>query len=125
MDDPIDHALSRAGEGEGQVARSVERSTRATASSPRDTAVATAARPLAPLPVYADGFVGRARELDAIAEHFARGVQLVVLHGAGGIGKTRLATEFAAARGPALARAGVAFVNLTDAYTPDEATGAL
>jgi predicted ATPase/DNA-binding CsgD family transcriptional regulator len=49
------------------------------------------------LPAALDRLVGRADELAALARQRAR---LITLHGPGGAGKTRLATEFAARAGP-------------------------
>jgi hypothetical protein len=50
------------------------------------------------LPVVSSSFVGRIADLDAIAERFEDGAQLVTITGLGGMGKTRLAQRFADAQ---------------------------
>ena len=52
------------------------------------------------LPAVASRFIGREDDLAALAELFAT-ERLVTLLGPPGVGKTRLAVEFAAAHGPA------------------------
>jgi predicted ATPase/class 3 adenylate cyclase len=47
------------------------------------------------LPAERDSFHGRSAELRSIAALFERGERLVVLHGPGGVGKTRLALRYA------------------------------
>jgi predicted ATPase/DNA-binding SARP family transcriptional activator len=71
------------------------------------------------LHAYASRFVGRAAELDALAELLARR-RVVTLIGAPGVGKTRLASEFALQVKPP--RDGIAFVDLT---AEDDATAPL
>lgn len=46
-------------------------------------------------PAFDNAFYGRADELQKVENAFANGAQIVVLHGTGGIGKTRLANRFA------------------------------
>lgn len=63
--------------------------------------VMAASDPSPPLPIPATTLIGRARELDLVAAQL-RHARLVILTGAGGVGKTRLALEVArrrAARG--------------------------
>jgi predicted ATPase/DNA-binding winged helix-turn-helix (wHTH) protein len=52
---------------------------------------------IAPLPGYADDFVGRADELDALTEAAATGAPITLV-GPGGVGKTRLAAQWARGR---------------------------
>ena len=46
------------------------------------------------LPAERDRFVGRGAELQALVQRLRTGARLVTLHGAGGIGKTRLAVRY-------------------------------
>jgi predicted ATPase/Tfp pilus assembly protein PilF len=64
------------------------------------------------LPAVASRFIGREDDLAALAELFAT-ERLVTLLGPPGVGKTRLAVEFAAAHGPAFV--AVVFCDLTEA----------
>jgi predicted ATPase len=63
-------------------------------------------------------FVGRALELTALDTVVLGGARVVTLTGSAGMGKTRLAQEWARRRGEAFA-----FVDLSSARTLDEATG--
>ena len=47
------------------------------------------------LPAERDSFVGRAQDLQGLAERFDGDARLVTLHGPGGMGKTRLALRYA------------------------------
>ncbi|MBX3606703.1 MAG: tetratricopeptide repeat protein [Piscinibacter sp.] len=70
------------------------------------------------LPAERDAFVGRAAELLDLRRRLADGARLVTLHGAGGIGKTRLALRHGWTRlGDHLG--GVAFCDLSAATTAD------
>ncbi len=64
-------------------------------------------------------FVGRDRELDAIAELLGSGARLVTLLGTAGAGKTRLSHEFAALHRESWP-GGVWFCDLTQARATDE-----
>ena len=77
------------------------------------------------LPVDATPFIGRARELEQVAERLADpACRLLTVVGPGGIGKTRLAVE--AARGQAARfRDGVVFVDLAAVGSPELAAGTL
>ncbi|PRY50076.1 putative ATPase [Geodermatophilus tzadiensis] len=77
----------------------VPRPAAAPAPAPAPAAEPAAPRPLRPLPVPLTAFVGRTRELAAVAAALD-GRRLVTLVGPGGSGKTRLALE-AARRRPA------------------------
>ncbi len=66
----------------------------------------------ATLPVPGTPFIGRRRALKTLGELFDRGERLVVIVGAGGLGKTRLALEHARRR--AERREGVRFCDLTE-----------
>jgi predicted ATPase len=73
---------------------------------------------LAQLPAPTTTFVGRAGDREAIARWFATGHRLVVIIGPPGMGKTRVAIEYAAARA---ARGGaVRFCDLTEVRDVDE-----
>lgn len=68
------------------------------------------------LPVAASSFVGRAADLEAIADRFEDGARLVTITGLGGMGKTRLAQRFAEAQASSYAApgaGGVWFCDLT------------
>ncbi len=74
-----------------------------------------------PLPRHAGDFVGRHREIEAIAG-LLRGSRLVTIHGPGGSGKTRLAVQV----GSAIANSSAAgFVALADARSPRQVDLAL
>lgn len=81
----------------------------------------------APLPRLATSFHGRHAELEAIAGLFAGSrSRLVTLHGGGGVGKTRLASESAHANVAAgLFPDGAVFVQLEEAHTPEQAVAAV
>ncbi len=80
--------------------------------------VAAPGQAAAGLPVPPNRLVGRGRELAQIAEILARGdVRLLVLTGAGGCGKTRLALE-AARRNAGRYANGAAFVELAPLQDP-------
>lgn len=70
------------------------------------------------LPAERDSFVGRAADLLALRQRLADGARLVTLHGAGGIGKTRLAVRYGWTR-LGDHRGGVAFCDLSAATTTD------
>src|ERR1700722_6335012 len=57
-------------------------------------------------------FVGRSDELRQIEELFATGCQLVTLWGPGGIGKTRIATQFGLGASQRYAPGGIWFCEL-------------
>jgi predicted ATPase len=79
------------------------------------------------LPSPASSFHGRRAELDAIDAAFETH-RLVSVVGPGGMGKTRLAQQFAASRLTTLARkgrGGVWFVDLSQARTPHAAASAV
>lgn len=66
-------------------------------------------------------FIGREQDLDSLAAHLAEGARLVTVVGFGGMGKTRLAQQFAWEQREAWAGAGGAwFVDLTQARSVDE-----
>lgn len=80
------------------------------------------------LPVVSSSFVGRVADLDAIAERFEDGAQLVTITGLGGMGKTRLAQRFAGAQVAGYATpegGGVWFCDLTGAHDPMAACAAV
>jgi predicted ATPase len=66
-------------------------------------------------------FLGRTRELRALAEWFDGGERLITLLGSPGCGKTRLAKRFAALHAADYARGGAWFCDLTEARDADEA----
>lgn len=74
-----------------------------------------------------DPFVGREAMLGAMDAHFRAGERMLTLVGAGGIGKTRLALEFALrlAQDPAERGDGVLWCECAEARTLDELTDAL
>ncbi|HVO29892.1 MAG TPA: protein kinase, partial [bacterium] len=63
--------------------------------------------------------VGRDGDLASIAAQFARGTRLVTLHGAGGVGKTRLALRAASSNAERFAEGGVWFCDVTEALAAD------
>jgi predicted ATPase len=73
----------------------------------------------------ADLFVGREQEIAAIDDAFARGVRLVTVVGAGGIGKTRVAHEYATAlcRSSKVPLAEIWFVDLSEARSLERLVG--
>ncbi len=60
-----------------------------------DLRVSGAPRRRTNLPEYQTSFVDRAVELSALSEHFATGARWVTMVGPAGVGKTRMAVEFA------------------------------
>jgi non-specific serine/threonine protein kinase len=71
------------------------------------------------LPVPLTRFIGREREIEAVADRLCRDdVRLVTLTGSGGVGKTRLALRVAQEVADRFA-AGVAFVSLAPVPRPD------
>ena len=77
------------------------------------------------LPVPPNPLLGRERELAELRELLRRdGVRLLVLTGAGGSGKTRLAIEAARESAPSFAN-GAAFVELAPVRDPDLIVGAI
>ncbi len=80
-----------------------------------------------PPPRRTSSFVGRSADLDHVEELLDEG-RVVTLVGPGGVGKTRLALEIAARRGPTL-RHGVAWVDLAplpeDSSVRDQVTAAV
>ncbi len=72
-------------------------------------------------------FVGRAREMEALDRLVAGGARLVTLLGVGGVGKTRLALEWARSAEGALRREGVSlvFCDLSEARSVDDASAAV
>jgi len=76
----------------------------------------------------ASSFVGRLADLDAIAERFEDGAQLVTITGLGGMGKTRVAQRFAEAHAGSWAAprgGGVWFCDLTAAHDATTACAAV
>ena len=72
------------------------------------------------LPTQTSGFLGREGELTAIGELIDGGARLVTLTGPGGMGKTRLSLQVAAARLDAF-KDGLYFVDLAPIRQPDKA----
>ncbi|MDI3290368.1 AAA family ATPase [Polyangium sp. 15x6] len=70
-------------------------------------------------------FVGRARELRALGERLDGGARLVTITGAAGIGKTRLALEWAASALAARDGARLLFCDLSEAKGLDDACAVL
>jgi predicted ATPase/DNA-binding SARP family transcriptional activator len=98
------------------------------AAAAREGGAPASAAPTGDLPIHLTHFVGRARELDDVRRLLGE-VRLLTLTGAGGSGKTRLATE-AAARWPAAASgARVTWADLTPvaegAHVPAQIAAAL
>lgn len=87
----------------------LERQLRSEAATPADSEAAPArGLPRNDLPVFSSPFVGRSRELEAVARQLADPVgRLLVLLGPGGAGKTRLAVQ-AASRVAGTGAAGLA-----------------
>ncbi len=89
------------------------------------------AEPRHNLPVQTTSFVGRERELAALADHLADpNVRLLTILGLGGMGKTRLALAVAAAQlnalhAPRLFSHGVIFVSLARLETADQLVPAI
>jgi predicted ATPase/predicted negative regulator of RcsB-dependent stress response len=75
----------------------------------------------------AGAFVGRARERQALDRLIGEGARLVTLVGVAGVGKTRLALEWARGAEGALGREGaaIAFCDLAEARSVDDACAAL
>jgi predicted ATPase/DNA-binding CsgD family transcriptional regulator len=87
-------------------------------AEPTPVPVANRDRPGASLPAAFTSYVGRAREVAAVAALLRRSdVRLVTLTGPGGVGKTRLALRVAAELGEDFAD-GVAFADLTPIAEP-------
>jgi predicted ATPase/DNA-binding SARP family transcriptional activator len=77
------------------------------------------------LPAQSDGFIGRKRELAELAGLLADdSCRLITIHGAGGVGKTRLALQ-AAAQAEATFPGGVKLVSLAELRTSEEFMHAL
>ncbi|MCA1831377.1 MAG: AAA family ATPase [Actinobacteria bacterium] len=72
------------------------------------------------LPTQTSEFLGREADLNAISNLIDAGVRLITLTGPGGIGKTRLALQVAAARTDVF-RDGLYFVDLSPVRDPDKA----
>jgi len=81
------------------------------------------AKLLATLPVDASSFVGREAELTRLAERIAAN-RLVTLHGAPGVGKSRVALRFALER-PDQFAGGVWWCSTEDAHTQADLTSAV
>jgi predicted ATPase/class 3 adenylate cyclase len=71
-----------------------------------------------PLPTFNTGFFGRGPDVDRLAGMLEDGARLVTLHGAGGIGKTRLAVE-TARRFETAMPGGIYFADLAPVSGPD------
>jgi predicted ATPase len=69
-------------------------------------------------------FVGRQADLAALADLFAAGARVVTLHGTGGLGKTRLASQFAVAQLSAYP-GGVWLCDLSEAQNSAEAVSVI
>ncbi len=74
------------------------------------------------LPAIHDPLLGRADDLQAITDAFDGGARLVTLRGPGGVGKTRLATEYGInqAEGDPTTTRAVWFCDLTNTRTMEE-----
>lgn len=78
------------------------------------------------LTAHGTAFVGRARELEQLEATHAGGQRLTTIVGAGGMGKTRLALEFARGQIDVYeAEGGVWFCDLAQARTLDDALAAI
>ncbi len=99
-------------------------------SAPGEESVATLAEPaptarVQPLPVAATPLLGRTRELAEVAQLLADPTcRLLTILGVGGVGKSRLALETAAAHRTVFAD-GVAFVAMTGLQRPEYLTPAI
>ena len=89
------------------------------AASGAPAVVVPGAGPMDNLPAPPNPLIGRERELEDVLDLLARpGVRLVTITGPGGVGKTRLALEAAAAAADDVA-GGVCFVSLAPVRDPD------
>jgi predicted ATPase len=70
-------------------------------------------------------FVGRRRELEVIEEQLAAGERLLVVLGAGGVGKTALAVQFALRHAEGQRSPHICYADLTDARTIEDLCAAI